>query len=185
MYWGDPESQTGWINTVGFDQRMMVTTGKFDLEVGKPKIVLGAMVLARGTTSNNSVTIGKEYVNEIISSYNKNFADIPVSVKRDEDNLPLQFNLSQNYPNPFNPTTTIEYTIPKVETLHATSQMQNVTLQVYDVLGREVATLVNEQKTAGRYEVEFNAINLASGVYFYRLQTSTGFVSTKKLLLIK
>ena len=63
--------------------------------------------------------------------------------------------------------------------------MQNVTLQVYDVLGREVATLVNEQKTAGRYEVEFNAINLASGVYFYRLQTSTGFVSTKKLLLIK
>jgi hypothetical protein len=176
MYWGDPESQTGWINRVGFDQRMMVSTGKFDLEVGKPKIVLGAMVLARGTTSNNSVTVGKEYVNEIISSYNKNFADIPVSVKRDEDNLPLQFNLSQNYPNPFNPTTSIKYTVPSSE---------YVTLKIYDILGNEIATLVNEQKTAGRYEVEFNAINLPSGVYFYRIQSSTGFVSTKKMLLIK
>ena len=185
MYWGDPESQTGWINTVGFDQRMMVTTGKFDLEVGKPKTVLGAMVLARGTTSNNSVTLGKEYVNEIISSYNKNFADISVSVKRDEDNLPLRFNLSQNYPNPFNPTTTIEYTILNVETLRATSQMQNITLQVYDVLGREVAMLVNEQQSAGKYRINFNASNLPSGVYFYRLQTSTGFLSTKKMLLIK
>ena len=93
--------------------------------------------------------------------------------------------MSQNYPNPFNPTTTIEYKIPTFETLRATSQMQNVTIQVYDVLGREVAMLVNEQQSAGKYRINFNASNLPSGAYFYRLQTSTGFLSIKKLLLIK
>jgi len=83
--------------------------------------------------------------------------------------------LQQNYPNPFNPSTSIQYAI---------SSTQFVTLKVYDLLGREVATLVNEEKTTGSYEVEFNGNNLTSGIYFYKLQAGS-FVETKKMVLIK
>ena len=83
--------------------------------------------------------------------------------------------LAQNYPNPFNPTTTINYQIPKDGF---------VTLKIYDVLGKEVATLVNENKATGRYNIEFNAGNLASGVYLYQIKVND-FVSTKKLVLLK
>ncbi len=98
--------------------------------------------------------------------------------------IPQEFLLAQNYPNPFNPTTTIKYSVPAVETGHAQS-LHLITLKVYDILGNEVATLVNENKSAGNYEVKFNARNLSSGVYIYRIQTSSGFVSTKKLVLLK
>lgn len=88
---------------------------------------------------------------------------------------PLFFLLNQNHPNPFNPNTTIKFSIP---------HSQFVTLKVYDVLGREVATLVNEEKAPGNYEVKFNGSNLPSGVYCYRLQAGS-FSQTKKLLLLK
>ena len=89
--------------------------------------------------------------------------------------VPSEFFVSQNYPNRFNPSTKLCYTI---------TQSGLVTLKVYDVLGNEVATLVNESKTAGEYEVEFNAATIASGIYFYRLQ-SGDFVETKKMILLK
>ena len=94
--------------------------------------------------------------------------------------MPNEFSLSQNYPNPFNPSTTIRYSIPGnvVETLHATS------LRVFDILGNVVATLVNENKSAGNYEVKYDASNLSSGIYFYKLQSGS-FVQTKKFILIK
>ena len=95
--------------------------------------------------------------------------------------LPSKFELLQNYPNPFNPVTTIKYSIPAVETRRGVS----VILKIYDILGNEIATLVNEQKQAGEYEVNFNASNLAGGIYLYRLQTSSGVVLTKKLILLK
>ncbi len=100
-------------------------------------------------------------------------------------NLPNQFSLSQNYPNPFNPTTKIKFTIP-VETGHAPSL--RISLKVYDILGKEVATLVNEEKPAGNYEIEFDGSNLSSGVYFYQLSTYGGagnFIETKKLIILK
>lgn len=93
-----------------------------------------------------------------------------------------EFSLSQNYPNPFNPITKIKYTIPSVIANEVKQSL--VTLKVYDVLGREVATLVDEYKPAGSYEVEFLGNGLSSGIYFYRLKTD-GFVETKKMLLIK
>jgi hypothetical protein len=89
--------------------------------------------------------------------------------------IPLTYSLEQNYPNPFNPTTTIRYQIPK-EGL--------VTLKVYDILGAEVATLVNEEKVAGKYEVRFDASRLASGVYIYRIKAND-FISTKKMVFLK
>ncbi len=93
-----------------------------------------------------------------------------------ENNKPiLDFDLSQNYPNPFNPNTTISYQIPKAG---------KVSLKVYDILGKEVAVLVEEYKEIGKYIVNFNGSNLASGIYMYKLEAGN-FVSTKKLVLMK
>jgi len=88
---------------------------------------------------------------------------------------PGNFVLNQNYPNPFNPSTTINFSIQSSDF---------VSLKIYDVLGNEVASLVNEEKPAGTYEVNFNASLLSSGIYFYKLQAGS-FISTKKLTLIK
>ncbi|MFC2094786.1 T9SS type A sorting domain-containing protein [Bacteroidota bacterium] len=89
--------------------------------------------------------------------------------------VPDAFELFPNYPNPFNPSTTIYYALPEAG---------NVELIVYDVLGNEVSTLVNEEKPAGINEVEWNASNVPSGVYFYRL-SADGFVQTRKMMLMK
>ena len=99
------------------------------------------------------------------------------SIKVNEEKLPTVFNLEQNYPNPFNPETTITYSITKPS---------NISLKVYDVLGNEIATLVNEFQQAGRYSSSFNTqrSSLTSGVYIYTLRTGS-FISTKKMLLIR
>jgi hypothetical protein len=89
--------------------------------------------------------------------------------------IPSQYSLSPNYPNPFNPTTVITYSIPK---------SGNISLKIYDLLGREVAALVNEIKQAGKYEVKFDGSKLASGIYLYRIQ-SRDFNLTRKMILIK
>jgi parallel beta-helix repeat protein len=92
-----------------------------------------------------------------------------------ELNSPIEFILYQNYPNPFNPTTSIEYRVVSTE---------YVTLKIYDVLGNEVATLVNEEKPAGSYEVEFDGSNLSSGIYFYKFKAGN-YLETKKMILVK
>jgi len=98
-----------------------------------------------------------------------------VSQNISEGNIPNQFNLSQNYPNPFNPLTKINYSIPKGT---------NVSIRIYDILGRLVRTLVNEFREAGTYNINFDGSNLSSGVYFYRIEAGD-FVESKKMVLIK
>ncbi len=95
--------------------------------------------------------------------------------KNNNNSIPIGFSLSQNYPNPFNPSTKINYSVPR---------SNRVTIKVYDILGNEAATLVNEDKQAGNYSVNFRANKLSSGVYFYRMQAGS-FVQTNKLLLLK
>ena len=95
--------------------------------------------------------------------------------------IPADIQLEQNYPNPFNPTTTIKYSIPSVISSGARNL---VTLKVYNVLGKEMATLINEEKSAGNYSVSFDASYLSSGIYFYKLQAGT-YVQTKKMVLMK
>jgi hypothetical protein len=102
----------------------------------------------------------------------------PVSVN--EEIILNDFELSQNYPNPFNPSTKIRFAILQDER----GDTKDVSLKVYDVLGTEVATLVNEEKPAGEYEVEFSGGELTSGIYFYQLKADN-FVETKKMLLLK
>jgi hypothetical protein len=106
-----------------------------------------------------------------------------------KNNLPSAFYLSQNYPNPFNPSTKIKYSIPTSPINPSPYQGEgnrerSVTLKVYDILGNEVATLVDEFQPAGTYEVSWNAKNVPSGVYFYQLQMNA-FVETRKMLMIK
>ncbi|MBK7632778.1 MAG: T9SS type A sorting domain-containing protein [Ignavibacteriales bacterium] len=99
----------------------------------------------------------------------------PTGVINDKEILPKNFILSQNYPNPFNPVTTIKYQIP---------HRSNVSLKIYDLLGNEVADLVNEEQEVGFYNIDFDASKFSSGVYFYRIQAGD-FVQTKKMILLK
>ena len=107
----------------------------------------------------------------------------------DEDPTVTTFRLEQNYPNPFNPSTTIKFSIPTSPQSHPYQGGEAnygglVTLKVYDIIGNEIATLVNEEKPAGKYGVIFDATGLSSGIYFYRL-TAGKYTSAKKLILMK
>ena len=110
-------------------------------------------------------------------------------VKNEIDIEVTEFKLFQNYPNPFNPNTKIRFTIPNV-ILSSSSRAESrdegsgVQLKIFDVLGNEVTTLVNEFRNAGRYEVDFNASSLSSGIYFYKLQAGS-FIQTKKMIFLK
>ncbi len=89
--------------------------------------------------------------------------------------IPSNFTMSQNYPNPFNPSTKIKFTVP---------QAGQINLKIFNSLGQEVKTLVSEEKDIGNYEVSFNASNLPSGIYFYKLQAGS-FIESKKMILMK
>ena len=117
-----------------------------------------------------------------VENYNWNLPPAkPTAVKdNNSQNIPKSYALYQNYPNPFNPTTKIRYSISSA----GTSLMKFVQLKVYDILGREVATLVNKQQQPGNYEVDFNGTDLPSGIYIYKLRTGD-FLQTKKMTLIK
>ncbi len=124
-------------------------------------------------------SLNLEYGNKIkyktVTEAAKEFKQQQTSFVYSEETLPQQFQLYPNYPNPFNPSTAIKYSIPS---------LRYVTLKIYDILGNEITTLVNEQKASGNYEVEWNTGTNASGVYFYKLQ-SAEFTSVRKMVLIR
>jgi len=110
--------------------------------------------------------------------FSLNYIEVSKSIVdgiEDQTDLPTDFKLMQNYPNPFNPNTIINYSVPK---------QGKVTIAVFNALGKQVATLVNEEKSAGNYKIDFNAENLSSGIYFYKMQANE-FIQTKKMLLLK
>jgi CubicO group peptidase (beta-lactamase class C family) len=135
---------------------------------------VGVVVLTNGTSD-----AGRDIIREALYSFS---TTIPADIAGDLT-TPEKYYLSNNYPNPFNPSTKIKFTIPAVETRHASS-LQMVTLKVYDVLGNEIATLVNEEKPVGTYEITWYAASLPSGVYFYKL-TGGKYSETKKMLLLR
>ena len=133
---------------------------------------LGTVKFARANKLN---FIPKNNMTGVTNPYKYDGTDVPVSVEKIEGNLPKEFSLDQNYPNPFNPSTTISFTIP------AASQVRMV---VYDILGKEVKTLLDEKKEAGSYRVTFNAQNFASGIYFIRIEAGAEF-KVRKMMLLK
>ena len=111
---------------------------------------------------------------EIAATWN---AELPIltAIHSNTNQVPSSYNLAQNYPNPFNPSTKISFSIPKAG---------NVKLAVFDILGKQVTELVNGFKQAGTYDINFNASNIASGVYFYKIESGS-FTEVKKMLLVK
>jgi len=129
--------------------------------------LIGQPAVGVSASNNNKVIMG--FLSELAIRGSVTSSDDPKNI------LPLAYDLYQNYPNPFNPSTIINYQL---------AVGSQVTLKVYGVLGNAVATLVNEKKPAGTYELKWNAANLPSGVYFYRIQAGS-FVETKKMILLK
>ena len=149
-----------------------------------------ALILSSGSSTEIEVTVNPDGLSEDVYHGNiiiysndpdENPYILPVKlinnkiVSIENEDIVTEYSLHQNYPNPFNPSTKIKYSIP---------ENQKVVLKIFDLLGREISTLINEEKPAGNYEVEFIADNLSSGIYFYRLQAGE-FVKTKKLMLLK
>jgi len=205
---GDPVGETGWYEGPGYpngnragDRRYIMSSGPFDVAPGDTQEVVYAIFMARGSDNIQSVAELKNTA-RAIQDYWDNVIYTNVG-NENSDVLPTQFALNQNYPNPFNPTTTIRYSIPSPvisnpfgderspnnneispPTSWTRNNKINVQLVVFDILGRQVKTLVNEKKKKGNYTVQFDASNLSSGVYFYRLK-SGNLIKTRKMLLLK
>jgi photosystem II stability/assembly factor-like uncharacterized protein len=162
-------------------------------------VYIGSDKVYRSTDDgNNWLEFNTGLTNDIINSFavdadgylyagtmnNGVYRSLESTTSVDENNLatPNTFTLEQNYPNPFNPSTSIRYNVPSVTLSEV--EGSRVSLKVYDVIGNEVATLVNEEKPAGSYEVKFDATGLSSGIYFYKLQAGR-LVETKKMILMK
>jgi len=178
-YWysGDPVIHNGWLNTHPDNQIQLHTNGPFRLEAGNEVELFIAYVVGRGTDAINSITIARNIGIIARATYYQNFNII--SSVEDKSPIVSEFSLGQNYPNPFNPITTIKYQIP---------ELSFVTLIVCDVLGNEIATLVNEEKLTGdydaRFDARFDATEMSSGIYFYKLQAGS-IITTKKMILLK
>ncbi|HRI48224.1 MAG TPA: T9SS type A sorting domain-containing protein [Ignavibacteriaceae bacterium] len=162
----------GRYDEVKFNEGNVFQYNNLGYEVSGEGINNRTVYLRLRSSSNTDVnySLSQKYSDEVIFGKNNT-----KKINYTGTEKPTEYALYQNYPNPFNPTTTINYQIPK-EGL--------VTLKIYDILGKEVATLINEEKQAGKYSIEFSASKLSSGVYLYELR-SNEFKSTKKLLLMK
>lgn len=171
---GDPVTDIGWLSLMRVDHRNLISTGPFKLEKDKPQEIIIAYVMGRGTDYFNSITAARENVRRAIEEYESNFASITYSPPP-PTNPVTSYVLYQNYPNPFNPITTIRYELPEDGV---------VTIDIYDILGQRVKTILNEFQKADGYEVDFNAAGLASGVYIYRMKVND-FITSKKMILIR
>ena len=180
---GDPVTGTGKLDgTVDppGDRRILSVSGPFHMELGDQVEIVTAFISALSTSNlaaitrlrQDAVSADSAFQTLVDSSY-----AVGVETKTEEN---LSFKLLQNYPNPFNPVTSIQYTL---------SEPGIVSLKVYDILGREVVTLVNKEQAVGNHSVQFDGRDLSSGIYIYKLTTSEkdgeGFVSSRKMLLLK
>lgn len=189
---GNPEDSSGWteykgiicrngnlITSVPGNKRSMMVTGSDSLTVqpNKKFNIVFATVIERGSSNLNSVTKIKNLSNiaKIFYDNNFNYSDDDISFIQSSPELSPVYSLSQNYPNPFNPATKIKFFIP---------ENTFTSLKIYDVTGKEIAVLENKILAIGEYEYRWNAANLPSGIYFYKLETES-FTQTKKMILVK
>lgn len=176
---GDPVADIGWISNQNRDVRGVGSVGPFTLVKDQEVEVLIGYEIDRSTTPLGGIIAVKSISDAVQIFYENNFGYPIVSVD-DEPQVISSFMLYQNYPNPFNPTTNIGFRI---------ADFGFVSLKVYDILGNEIATLINDELSPGEYEVEFDVgtsrdLSLSSGIYFYTLRAGD-FVQTKKMILIR
>lgn len=185
---GDPESETGWIEGESYpqvtpsyigaaDRRYYITSGPFDFAPRDTQEIVIAVLIARGTSNRNSVTELKNLARQVARLYH---TDVFNENLNEDISLRISNKVYQNYPNPFNNDTNISFELTKPA---------HVTLKVYDILGREIVTLLDENKNAGRYNTRFDLsvlpqIHLSSGVYFYRFTTDETY-EVKKMIYLK
>ncbi|MCU0342480.1 MAG: T9SS type A sorting domain-containing protein [Ignavibacterium sp.] len=193
------DNGTNWTHLNIGEQRSVWTFTTSTNEMGNMNLFAGTFLGGVFLSTNNginwtAVNSGLQYDNnwiyslEVLDPYifastgNPNggiwrrpLSEMVTSVEDTSTTLPTQFRLYQNYPNPFNPSTRIKYSV---------AQSSKVVLKIYDVLGKEVATLINEERPIGNYEIEFDASNLSSGVYLYKLHAGN-FVEMKKMILLR
>ncbi len=186
LFWfsGDPVIDVGWICNKKGDLRAAGTTGPFTLVKDQGMEILIGYEVANSSTPLGGITAVRVVSDEVQSLYENNFGYTVVSVEN-ESQVSSSFMLEQNYPNPFNPSTKIKFSIPLTDNPFLGGAKGGlVTLKVYDVLGNEIATLVNEEKPAGTYEITWYPENLPSGVYIYQLRANN-YIETRKMLLLK
>ncbi|MBZ0179482.1 MAG: T9SS type A sorting domain-containing protein [Melioribacteraceae bacterium] len=188
IFSGNPIDSTGWLDS-GYQQgghqdnnlcrNITISSGPFTMAPDDTQEVVYALIAAQGEDNFDSIRKLKLLADKVQYFYDHYTVDDPEPYF---EPLPEFFALSQNYPNPFNPTTTIKFVVPGTET--SRDLILQAKLIIYDILGREVATLVNKHLTPGNYEVEFNAEGLSSGVYYYRLEAGS-YSQTKKMILLR
>lgn len=213
-YSGDPETGTGWceaqssivgriancggpnvttgnfVNTTyGGDRRLILNSGSDDLTMnpGDTQRILIAQLIAVGVNRKNSVTRLKTLADTVRAICSRGFL---TGLEPPSASIPTKFQLFQNYPNPFNSSTKIKFSIPFDVSNFPSVGLQDafVNIELYDILGRKVTTLVNSNLRSGIHVIEWNGTGYASGVYFYRLSATSGtgqFTLTKKLVLVK
>jgi hypothetical protein len=167
---------------------LLVLAALLIVTVALPQYQITSSVIGSGgnrvTNSNNTIvgTVGESFIGKISNSVTQDqigfwyvYQQSTLTDVEDEKTIPTVFKLEQNFPNPFNPSTKIKFAVP---------ERSNVLIKIYDILGSEVATLVNEEMDAGWYENDFNAAGSSSGVYLFRMEAGK-FISTKKMIYLR
>jgi len=182
MYTGNACQQTGWIDSTSRDKSYLMSSGPFTMmQTDTQVIVISFSITREGNNNFQNLCSLLPLSDTALKYYFNDFQTcIPIGIQPISNEVPDRFALYQNYPNPFNPVTSIKFSIPSLLWRGAGV----VLLKVYDILGREITTLVNEELKPGIYEVEFNGADLSSGIYFYTI-TSNNFFSSRRMVLLK
>jgi hypothetical protein len=182
-YSGNACSRTGWYDSLPGDKRMIMNMGPVTINSGDTQIVmLNYMITRDGGNNFQNVCALQSLSDSALKYYYNDFRTCtPIGIEPISTEIPQKFELYQNYPNPFNPLTKLRFNIPLSR---GVSEGWGVLLKIYDVLGKEIDVLVNQNLKPGKYEIEWNAENIPSGVYFYSLITNE-FTQTKKMVVLK
>ena len=189
LYSGDACRRIGWIDSFGADKRFIQNSGPLLMNSGDTQIVVLAYVITRdGGNNYQNVCNMQSYSDSALKYYYNDFQScIPIGINPVSTDVPERFMLYQNYPNPFNPTTKIRFSIPPV----GNGRDRFVQITIYDVLGKEISTLINEELSVGTYEVEWDGMNYSSGIYYYVLtvrqagSSTDEYSKTMKMVLLK
>jgi len=182
FYSGNSCNRIGWFDSLAADRRYSQSTGPFTMNSSDTQIMVLSFTVTRDGGNNfQNICVMQSMSDTALKYYYNDFQTcIPIGIQPISNKMPERFALYQNYPNPFNPSTKIKFEIPSLEE----GRGRIISLIIYDILGREITTLVNEELNPGTYEVDWLAENYPSGVYFYSI-TTNGFFDSKKMILLK